>query len=129
MGPMKRVLIADDSETSRELIRTVLESSAYEAFEARDGIEAARLARELCPDLIILDLHMPGLGGFEVVSELRQDARFTATPVMALTASAMRGDRERAIAAGFDSYVSKPISLSALRREVALLLKNGRRSG
>jgi CheY-like chemotaxis protein len=119
---MKKVLVADDKATSRELIRTVLEICGYEIAEAADGIEALQFARELQPDLIILDLHMPGVDGFGVLAELRRDEKFAATPIMALTASAMQGDRERAIAAGFDSYVSKPIPLPALRAEVQRLV-------
>ena|SRR6266567_3669773 len=122
---MKRVLIADDKATSRELIRTVLETCGHAISEASDGIEALRYAREFEPDLIILDLHMPGVDGFGVLAELRRDGKFAATPIMALTASAMQGDRERAIAAGFDSYVSKPIPLPALREEVERLLRRG----
>jgi two-component system, cell cycle response regulator DivK len=120
---MKKVLIADDIETSRELIRTVLETTGYDVSEARDGIEALRFAREVRPDLIILDLHMPGVDGFGVLRELRRDGEFTNTPIMALTASAMQGDRQRALNAGFDSYVSKPIPLSVLREEVHRLLE------
>jgi CheY-like chemotaxis protein len=119
---MKKILIADDKATSRELIRTVLENSGYSITEAGDGIEALRYAREVHPDLVILDLHMPGLDGYGVVKELRREEEFAKTPVMALTASAMQGDRELAFAAGFDSYVSKPIGLSALRQEVQRLL-------
>lgn len=120
---MKKVLVADDKPTSRELIRTVLEPLGYEITEAADGIEAVRFAREVRPDLIVLDLHMPGLDGFGVLAELRRDNGFDSTPIMALTASAMQGDRERALAAGFNSYVSKPIPLPALRAEVQRLLK------
>jgi two-component system cell cycle response regulator DivK len=119
---MKKVLIADDKETSRELIRTVLETSGYDVIEASDGVEALRYARESHPDLVILDIHMPGIDGFGVLAELRRDGEFTATPIMALTASALQGDRQRAIDAGFTSYVSKPTPLSVLREEVQRLL-------
>jgi CheY-like chemotaxis protein len=119
---MKKVLVADDKATSRELIRTVLETLGYEITEAADGLEAVRCAREVCPDLIVLDLHMPGLDGFGVLANLRGDKDFEKTPIMALTASAMQGDRERALAAGFSSYVTKPIPLGALRAEVQRLL-------
>lgn len=122
---MKKLLVADDKATSRELIRTVLEEYGYAISEASDGVEALRCARELEPDLIILDLHMPGVDGFGVAAELRREERFATTPIMALTASAMQGDRERALAAGFDSYVSKPIPLSVLREEVERLLSRG----
>jgi CheY-like chemotaxis protein len=119
---MKKLLIADDKPTNRELIRTVLEGLGYEVNEANDGIEAVRFARELNPDLIILDLHMPGIDGFGVLSELRRGGGFADTPIMALTASAMQGDRQRAIDAGFDSYISKPVPLPVLRDEVVRLL-------
>jgi CheY-like chemotaxis protein len=122
---MKKVLIADDKATSRELIRLVLESCGYEITEASDGIEALRFARQVSPDLIVLDLHMPGIDGFGVIAELRRDPAFSATPIMALTASAMQGDRGRALDAGFDSYVTKPIPLPALRAEVERLIARG----
>jgi CheY-like chemotaxis protein len=119
---MKTVLIADDKATSRELVRTVLEKCGYLVVEACDGIEALLNARELKPDLIILDLHMPRLDGFGVIQALRLEEQFALTPVMALTASAMQGDRERALSAGFTAYIAKPIQLKMLRSEVQRLL-------
>ena len=120
---MKKVLIADDKDTGRELVRTVLEKLGLTVIEASDGMEAVRFARESKPDLIILDLHMPGLDGFGAIQELRRDAQFASTPIMALTASAMQGDRERAMSVGFTGYITKPIRLGALRGEVQRLLK------
>lgn len=120
---MKRILIADDKATGRELVRTILENDGYEVYEAADGLEAVERARSIHPHLIILDLHMPGLDGFGVVSILRQDSEFASTPILALTASAMMGDRERALGAGFTGYVSKPIRLSVLRAEIERLLQ------
>jgi len=120
---MKTVLVADDKATSRELVRIALEHSGYKVFEASDGLEAMTNARNHVPDLIILDLHMPGLDGFGVIEQIRKDARLAAIPVMALTASAMQGDRERAMAVGFNSYLAKPIHLSSLRKEVEHLLR------
>src|SRR5262249_45472001 len=105
---MKTVLVADDKSTGRELVRTVLERSGFIVIEAADGVEAIQCARDSKPDLIILDLHMPGVDGFGVIQELRADDRFAATPIIALTASAMQRDRERAISAGFTSYITKP---------------------
>jgi CheY-like chemotaxis protein len=118
----KKILVADDTENGRELVKTVLEGSGYEVFEARDGLEAVASARTNVPDLIILDLHMPGLDGFGVIQELRQEKTFAATPIVALTASAMMGDKERATAVGFTGYITKPIRLADLRREVKRLL-------
>ncbi len=119
---MQKILVADDKDTGRELVRTVLESSGYEVFEAHDGIEALNTANRVFPDLIILDLHMPGLDGFGVIKELRGDARFVRVPVLALTASAMEGDKQRALTAGFTGYITKPVSLKTLRNEVQRLL-------
>jgi CheY-like chemotaxis protein len=119
---MKRILIADDKPNGRELVRTILENDGYEVFEATDGQQAVEKAHQLHPDLVILDLHMPVLDGFGAVEALRKEAEFSRTPVMALTASAMMGDRERAIGAGFTGYCTKPIRLSVLRAEVARLL-------
>lgn len=121
---MKQILIADDKASGRELIRTIMESAGYEVIEAANGQEALEGARATQPDLIILDLHMPGIDGFSIVTELRQDVRFASTPIMALTACAMVGDQDRAIAAGFDSYVTKPVSMSVLRGELLHFLES-----
>ena len=118
----RKVLVADDKATGRELVRTVLEDVGYQIFEAIDGIEALNAAHRIHPDLIILDLHMPGIDGFGVIKELRLDAHFATIPIVALTASAMQGDRQRALAAGFTGYITKPVSLKALRAEVERLL-------
>ena len=119
---MKRVLVADDKESSREFVRTVLEHAGYVVAEAADGREALAKVREDPPDLVVLDLHMPGLDGFAVMEALRQDARYFSLPVVALTASAMQGDRERALAAGFVDYMTKPISVNVLRNRLLDLL-------
>lgn len=120
---MKRVLVADDKAEGRELVRTILENDGFEVHEAVDGMDAIVQARALHPDLVILDLHMPNMDGFAAVAALRRNVEFASTPVLALTASAMMGDRERALDAGFTGYVTKPIRLSALRAEVIRLLK------
>jgi CheY-like chemotaxis protein len=119
---MKRILIVEDKATSRELLRTVLEQQGYAVEEARDGEEALRKISQHPPDLVLMDLHMPARNGFEVVEEIRKDPRLRTIPVVAVTASAMQGDREKAMAAGFTGYISKPVSLVQLRREVSRLL-------
>jgi len=120
---MKTILIADDKPTGRELLRAVLESEGHEVLEAVDGQDALEQARHNHPDFIVLDLHMPKLTGIEVIAELRRQPEFDSTPIVALTASAMNGDRELAMAAGFTGYITKPIRMSDLRSQLALLLK------
>jgi len=120
--PIKRVLIADDKPAGRELVKTVLENIGHIVLEATNGLDALDFAQRFRPHLIILDLHMPGLDGFGVIKELRLDAAFQSTPVIALTASAMQGDRQRAMDAGFTGYITKPVSLKTLRAEVERLL-------
>jgi CheY-like chemotaxis protein len=117
-----KILVADDKASSRELVRTVLEHCGYEVIEAANGADALRMARENEPALILLDIQMPALDGFGVVEQLRTDPRFHSTPIVALTASAMYGDREKALAAGFSGYITKPIRLPFLREEVERLL-------
>ncbi len=119
---MQRILIVDDKATSRELLRTVLEKNGYAISEAADGGQAIEKARAESPDLILLDLQMPVRNGYEVLHELRQDPRYAALPIIALTASAMQGDREKALAAGFTAYLTKPVTLAHLRDEVQRLL-------
>jgi len=122
---MKRILVAEDRPGSLELIRTVLESAGYEVIEATDGQEAVEKASGSSVDLFLLDLQMPKVDGFGVVARLRKDPRFASTPIVALTASAMHGDRERALAAGFSSYIAKPVDLAALRSELKRLIGGG----
>jgi CheY-like chemotaxis protein len=119
-----RILVVDDKPSSRELVRTILENVGYDIEEAGDGIQALEAIRTNPPDLVLLDLQMPGLNGRQVLAELRAEDRFADLPVVALTASAMAGDREKALAAGFTSYLSKPVTLSTLRSEVQRLLQS-----
>ncbi len=118
----KRILIAEDKATSRELLRTVLEHQGFTVTEAVDGEEALLRARTEVPDLILLDLQMPVRSGYAVLNELRQEQRFASVPIVAVTASAMQGDREKAMAAGFNGYLTKPLALNDLRNEIQRLL-------
>lgn len=122
------ILIADDRPSSRELLRLVLERAGYGVLEAEDGEHALEQARAGNPDLILLDLQMPGIDGYGVLAELRNETRFARLPVLALTASAMRGDREKILAAGFTDYLAKPASPDVLRETVARLLGDERDS-
>jgi CheY-like chemotaxis protein len=113
---MRKVLIADDSASNRELLRTMLTHLGFDVFEAVDGAQALELAPGAAPDLIILDIQMPRLDGYGALSRLREMEQFRSTPIVALTAYAMEGDRERGQAAGFTEYITKPIGLKKLRQ-------------
>jgi len=116
------ILVADDNPASRELIREVLEMSGYDVLEAEDGQDALGKIRAFAPDLVLIDIQMPRLDGFGVLRELRSDPRFAEMRVVALTAFAMQGDRERALDTGFDGYITKPVEIASLREEVLKFL-------
>lgn len=119
---MKKIVIVEDSEAGRELLREYVQGWGYEVIEAADGKEALRKITETPPDLVLCDVQMPELDGYAVIQSLRQDARFAKLPVIALTAYAMRGDKEKALAAGFDSHQSKPIEAESLQADIERLL-------
>lgn len=117
------ILIADDYADNRELLRLMLETAGYEIREARDGRECLAAARAAePPDLILVDLSMPEMDGWSVLSELRADESTRAIPCIAVTAFAANSDRLRALAAGFDSYLSKPFRTKDLLDQVAQML-------
>jgi two-component system, cell cycle response regulator DivK len=103
------ILIVDDNEQNRELAREVLQFAGFRTVEAACGVEGVSLAIEHLPDLILMDIRMSDLNGTEAVLKLREDERTAAIPVVALTSSTMKGDRERFLADGFDGYLEKPI--------------------
>jgi CheY-like chemotaxis protein len=119
---MKRVLVAEDNAVNRELIRELLELRGYEVSEACDGQEALQMIEASPPDILLLDLGMPKLDGFGVIKKVRENPQLAGLPVLAVTAYAMRGDREKALDAGFDGYVSKPINAAALSQAMESLL-------
>ncbi len=119
---MKTILVAEDDPASRELMREILEAGGYRVLEACNGGEALQKMEEMEPDLVLLDIQMPGLDGFAVLRQLRQNPSYATLPVVALTAYAMRGDREKVLAAGFDAYLTKPVDATALRAQIQKLL-------
>ena len=121
MTRLLTILVADDNPFSRELMRELLEASGHVIIEAVNGRNALDLIGRNCPDLVFLDLQMPLQDGFSVIRELRNDARFRGLTVVALTASAMLGERDRTLAAGFDSYIAKPIDLCDIEKQVELV--------
>jgi two-component system cell cycle response regulator DivK len=116
----KKILVVEDNEQNRILMRQILTYHGYEVLEAADGAAGLEMARELMPDLILLDLQMPVMGGFAVIAELRNTPVLSKLKVIAVTSFAMKGDREKALEAGFDEYVTKPIDT----RKFVGLVKN-----
>lgn len=119
------ILIADDERLNQMLARKVLESHGYTCIVAGNGQEALALAREHHPALVLMDLSMPVLDGWEATRQLRADPDLRHLPVLALTAHAMVGDREKALAAGCDAYLTKPYRPGDLLDRVRSLLAGG----
>ena len=115
----ERILVVEDNEKSMKLVRDVLHAKGYSTLEATTGEDAVELARTLDPALVLMDVQLPGMDGIEALAQLRGDERTSAIPVVALTAQAMRGDRERFLDVGFDCYLSKPFDVVELLRVVA----------
>jgi CheY-like chemotaxis protein len=109
-----RILVVEDNEKNMKLFRDVLVAMGYRTLEATRGGEAVDMASEHTPDLVLMDIQLPDLDGVQALHRLRGDARTATIPIVALTAQAMRGDRERFLAAGFDGYVSKPVNVRDL---------------
>ena len=110
----EQILVVEDNELNMKLFRDVLVATGYRALEATTGGEAIALATEQAPDLVLMDIQLPDLDGVEALRQLRADERTATIPVLAVTAQAMSGDRERFLAAGFDGYVAKPVNIGEL---------------
>jgi CheY-like chemotaxis protein len=117
-----RILLAEDNEVNLDVIRDYLEAKGFAVLTARNGIEAITHAEQQRPDLILMDIQMPELDGISAIKQLRGGAKCVTTPIIALTALAMPGDRERCLAAGADAYLTKPVSLRELVASINQLL-------
>ena len=113
-----KILVVEDNEKNMKLFRDVLQATGYATLEARTGEAAVDLAVAHSPALVLMDIQLPGIDGVEALVRLREDERTASTPVLAVTAQAMQGDRERFLAAGFDGYISKPIDVAEFLRAV-----------
>jgi two-component system cell cycle response regulator DivK len=110
----ERVLIVEDNEKNMKLFRDVLQATGYSTLEATTGEEAVELSLSQAPALVLMDVQLPGIDGVEALERLRQNERTASIPVLALTAQAMSGDRERFLEAGFDGYLAKPVDVGEL---------------
>ena len=122
-----KVLIVEDNPMNMRLIEMILKSDDYLLLKATDGEEALAIAAIDHPDLVLMDIRLPKLNGLEVAKRLKKNSALSHIPIIALTAHAMKGDEEKAIEAGCDSYVSKPIDTQQLPRLVASMLSPGQR--
>ena len=110
----EQVLVVEDNEKNMKLVRDVLQATGYRTLETTRAEEAIELALSQAPALVLMDVQLPGIDGVEALARLRRDERTAAIPVLALTAQAMHGDRERLLDAGFDGYLSKPVDVTEL---------------
>ena len=120
---MKKILVVEDNTKNRVLIRDLLAYHGYEVFEAVNGLEAVKQAKDRLPDLILLDIQMPVMDGFHALAVLRSMPETMHIKVIALTSFAMVGDRERILNAGFDDYISKPVNTRTLPEVIAKYLE------
>lgn len=106
----KRILVVEDQEDNRQILRDLLGSVGFEIIEAHDGLSAHPMAAAGKPDLILMDIQLPGLDGYEATRRIKADPALTAIPIIVVTSYALSGDEEKARLAGCDDYVAKPYS-------------------
>ena len=128
-GAMARILIVEDNEKNRDMLTRRLRRRGYAVLEALDGKGGLAVARAESPDLILMDMSLPDLDGWEATRQLKSAAATRAIPVIALTAHAMSDDRPKALAAGCDDYETKPVELHRLLRKMAALLGHREHGG
>ena len=119
---MTRILIVEDNDLNRDMLSRRLERRGFEIATAVDGKQGLRMAETVSPDLILLDLSLPEMDGWQVLQHLKSDPKLKRVPVIALTAHALSSDRDRALGAGFDEYDIKPVELPRLLKKVDALL-------
>jgi two-component system cell cycle response regulator DivK len=124
---MSTVLIVEDNEKNMKLARDVLQAKGYQTLEAVTGEEGVKLAKEKTPDLVLMDIQLPGINGIEAFRQIRADAKTARIPIVALTASVTPTDRSAINAAGFDAFVGKPISLKDFLETVKRLIEGARK--
>src|ERR1041385_1265644 len=118
-----RILVVEDNEANLELMTYLLRAFGHAVISARDGNAGLALARAEKPDLVLCDIHLPGLSGMDVARSIRSDRALDGVPLIAVTAFAMVGDRETILAAGFDGYLAKPIAPEAFVQQVEAFLR------
>ncbi len=119
---MPKILLVEDNELNRDMLSRRLQRRGFEIITAADGEKGVALAASEMPDLILMDISLPGLNGWDATKQIRRNGATTAIPIIALTAHAMSGDREKALEAGCDEYETKPVELEVLLSKIQALL-------
>jgi two-component system cell cycle response regulator DivK len=123
-----RILYIEDNPENRLLVRRVLEVEGYQIIEADSGLTGLKIAESLTPDLVLMDINLPEIDGYELTHRLKQMPHLARVPIIAMTANVMRGDREKTLAAGCDGYIQKPIDVDQLPAQVERYLQQGKKS-
>jgi two-component system cell cycle response regulator DivK len=121
-----RILYIEDNHENRLLVRRILEAEGYSMIEATDGPTGLEVAAQMQPDLILLDINLPEIDGYDLAKRFRETPNLTDVPILAITANVMHGDRERTLEAGCDGYIQKPIDVDQLPNQVRAALKRNR---
>ena len=124
---MKVVLIVEDNDKNMKLARDILQAKGYATLEAISGEDGVLVAKDKLPDLVLMDIQLPGINGIEAFRQLRADPRTARIPIAAFTASVTPSDRSKVIEAGFDGFLSKPIDLKQFVATIKLLVEGGGR--
>ncbi|HRQ38045.1 MAG TPA: response regulator [Chloroflexota bacterium] len=124
-GTRKKVLCVEDNSVNMLLVSRIVEAEGLELIQAADGYAARDMLKETVPDIILLDINLPGVSGLELAREFKSDTRLSHVPLIATTAQVLVGDRERCLEAGCDDYLPKPLDIRKLREVLRFHLNNG----
>jgi len=119
-----KILYVEDNFENKLFVRRVIESMGHVMIEAETGLDSLKIAAEKKPDLVLMDVNIPGMDGLETTVKFKQDPILSQIPIVALTANAMKGDKERCLAAGCDGYMQKPVGVSDLKRQIEKYVNN-----
>jgi two-component system cell cycle response regulator DivK len=123
MSTNATILYVEDNLDNRTLVRRILTAEGYTLLEAADATQALEILKTTKPDLILMDINMPDMDGYSLTAKIKETPRFETTPIIALTANVMRGDRERSLEAGCDGYIQKPIDIDKLSDQIERFLR------
>jgi two-component system, cell cycle response regulator DivK len=122
----KKILCIEDNTTNMILISRIVEAEGHELIRAEDGHRAMELLSDFVPDIILLDINIPGVSGLDLAQKIREDGRLSGIPILAVTANVLVGDREKCLEAGCDDYLPKPLDIRRLRQLMRLYLGDSR---